>query len=470
MIEGLKPYPKMKDSGATWLGRVPEHWAVVPHRALFTEVIERNRPDADMLSVTINRGVIRQKSLLADSSKKDSSNLDKSGYKFVSPGDIAYNKMRAWQGAIGVSTLEGIISPAYVVQRPRRHLNSHYVHFLLRTPAFAKEAERWSYGITSDMWSLRPEHFKLIYSTVPPSTEQTAIVQFLTHADHRIRRLIRSKQKLATLLEEQKQAIIHRAVTRGLDPNVRLKPSGIDWLGEIPQHWKVQRAASVCKLFSAKGHEQFVDPHGEHICVTARFVSTDGQRYRRCTRNLSPALRGDVLMVMSDLPRGRALARTYLVSDDRSYAVNQRVCILRPYSIEPRFLAYAANRHPELLEHDDGFNQTHLPNGAFKIMRIALPPLEEQVSITSFLEQEVAELRGTSERAANEVRLLGEFRIRLISDVVTGKLDVREVAESLPEHSPQFDEGGNDTDLGDQDDFTDPSEKDAAEVTEVESE
>jgi len=148
--------------------------------------------------------------------------------------------MRAWQGAIGISDFRGIISPAYVVMRLRGAGSSRYFHYLFRIPQFAKEAERWSYGITSDMWSLRPEHFELIYSCVPPSSEQAAIVKFLDYMDRRIRRYIRAKQKLIKLLEEQKQAIIHRAVTRGLDPDVRLKSSGVEWLSDVPEHWSVK--------------------------------------------------------------------------------------------------------------------------------------------------------------------------------------------------------------------------------------
>src|SRR6266540_642471 len=231
----------MKDSGVPWLGAVAEHWEVLPNRALFSEVKERDCPNEQMLSVTITKGIIKQKALLADSSKKDSSKQDKSAYKLVRPGDIAYNKMRAWQGAIGMSEYQGIVSPAYVVQRPREGVHSRYVHYLLRTPSFAKEAERWSYGITSDMWSLRPEHFKMIYACLPPLAEQTAIVRFLDHADRRIRRYIGAKLKLIKLLEEQKQAIIHSAVTRGLDPNARLKASGVKWLGDVPGHWEVSK-------------------------------------------------------------------------------------------------------------------------------------------------------------------------------------------------------------------------------------
>jgi type I restriction enzyme S subunit len=246
MIKDLKPYAEYKDSGLPWLGEVPGHWEVIPNRALFNEVKDRNHPGEEMLSVTITKGIVKQKALLEGSSKKDSSNLDRTAYKLVQPRDIAYNKMRAWQGAIGASTLRGIISPAYVVMRLRSTDNlPRYFHHLYRTPQFAKEAERWSYGITSDMWSLRPEHFKLICSPEPPPDEQAAIVRFLDWANGRLERAIRAKRKVIALLNEQKQAIIHRAVTRGLDPKVPLKDSGIPWLGAIPEHWEIVRNMSL---------------------------------------------------------------------------------------------------------------------------------------------------------------------------------------------------------------------------------
>ena len=243
-VSGLQPYPAYKPSGVEWLGDVPSHWEVVPNRALFEEVNEREHPDEPMLSVTITQGVIRQTELLAESSKKDSSKLDKSSYKLVRCGDIAYNKMRAWQGAIGISGHQGIVSPAYVVQRPRNKANSQYMHYLFRTAAFAKEAERWSYGIASDMWSLRPEHFKGIYSCLPPVPEQAAIARYLDHADRCIRRCIHAKERLVKLLEEQRQALVNEAVTGRVDvrngqPYPAYKPSGVEWLGEVPTHWVV---------------------------------------------------------------------------------------------------------------------------------------------------------------------------------------------------------------------------------------
>ena len=261
MIADLQPYPEYKESEQAWLGRVPQHWPVLPNRALFAEVKDREHPDEEMLSVTITKGIIRQKALLTDSSKKDSSRQDKSAYKLVQPRDIAYNKMRAWQGAIGVSDFRGIISPAYIVMRLRGERDQpRYFHHLFRTPYFAKEAERWSYGITSDMWSLRPEHFKMIYTPQPPPEEQAAIVRFLDYANGRLERAIRAKRKVIALLNEQKQAIIHRAVTRGLDPTVPLKPSGIPWLGDIPKHWERPAQLSVSFSMARPSHTESCNP------------------------------------------------------------------------------------------------------------------------------------------------------------------------------------------------------------------
>lgn len=253
MIDPMKPYPEYKDSGLPWLGSIPQHWDCLPHRAIFEEIKEQGHVNEPLLSVTISRGIIRQEDLLANSSKKDSSNLDKSKYKLVEPSDIAYNKMRAWQGAVGVSKYRGIVSPAYIVQRLRGELRPVYFHYLFRTPGFAKEAERWSYGITSDQWSLRPQHFKMIYSCVPPLDEQELIVGFLRELDRQVRRFIRNRRRLIEVLNEQKQAIINRAVTRGLDPNAPLKPSGLDWLGDIPEHWELKSLRQLGRFTKGSG-------------------------------------------------------------------------------------------------------------------------------------------------------------------------------------------------------------------------
>ena len=456
MIADLKPYATMKDSEVPWLGEVPEHWEVLPNRALFSEVKERECADEQMLSVTITQGIIKQRALLAGSSKKDSSNQDKSAYKLVCLGDIAYNKMRAWQGAVGVSMFRGIVSPAYVVVRVRNHDNSHYFHHLLRTPAFAKEAERWSYGITSDMWSLRPEHFKMIYCSRPPVEEQAAIARFIDHADRRIRRYIRTKQKLIKLLEERKQAIIHRAVTRGLDPNVRLKPSGVEWLGEVPEHWELRRAKQVCTaIVDCKNRtpDMFVD--GAFTVVRTTNIRngcfslvgsypTNQANYEIWTQRGAPRA-GDVFFTR-EAPAGEAC----LVPNLNNLCMGQRMMYFRPNAemLDAQFLLhtiYGPIVRTYIEVECNGSTVGHLRLGQVTALPILWCSIEEQRRIVAYIDEAVAPIAIAISRAQQEVSLLREYRTRLIADVVTGKLDVRAAAANLPDEADEP-EAPDDTD------------------------
>ena len=448
MIPDLKPYPAMKDSGVEWLGEVPEHWDVLPNRTFFAEVKERGHPAEQMLSVTITKGVIPQRTLLADSSKKDSSNQDKSAYKLVLPSDIAYNKMRAWQGAVGVSDYQGIVSPAYVVERPREGANSRYLHYLLRTPAFAKEAERWSYGITSDMWSLRPEHFKMIYGCLPPPPEQAAIVRYLDHVDRRIRRYIHAKQKLVKLLEEQKQALIHQIVTRGLDPNVRLKPSGVEWLGDVPEHWEMRRLRNISEMRVSNVDKHVKDDEQPvRLCNYVDVYKNDrvrsGMAFMGATATTDEIERfrlrsGDVL-ITKDSEAWNDIGVPALVEDTEDDIVSgYHLALLRPFPerVDGGYLfralqspAVAYQFHVEA----NGVTRYGLSHSAIKSVWLPLPPLPEQATIVRYLDKTTADVDTAIDRACRQIDLLQEYRTRLIADVVTGKLDVREAAASLLE-------------------------------------
>ena len=446
MATELKPYSAYKDSGVPWLGEVPAHWEVLPNRATFSEVNNREHPQEQMLSVTIAEGVLRQKELLEDSSKKDSSRLDKTAYKLVEPGDVAYNKMRAWQGAVGVSEHRGIVSPAYVVQRPRNGTHSRYLHHLLRTPEFAKEAERWSYGITSDMWSLRPEHFKMIYGCLPPLPEQIAIVRFLDHADRRIQRYIRAKEKLIVLLEEQKQAIIHQAVTGQIDvrtgqPYQAYKPSGVEWLGDVPEHWERRRLKTLLRPVdqrSITGEETLLSLRREHgVVVYAEHFARPPQ---------SRTLVGFKLVAVGQLVVNRMQANNGLVfrsginglvSPDYSVFEMREPLQMQYLSDLLRISGYRTHFRREA---------TGLGTGTAGFLRlydeklletiVFLPPLEEQIQMLKSLAEGMARIKRLIESEQRELQLIGEYRTRLIDDVVTGKLDVREAAAALPEVDP----------------------------------
>lgn len=450
MIADLRPYPEYRESGQMWVGNVPKHWDVLPNRAIFTEVKERNHPDEEMLSVTITRGIIQQKQLLDNSSKKDSSNHDRSAYKLVSPRDIAYNKMRAWQGAIGASTLRGIISPAYVVVRLRGNHNPWYFHHLYRTPQFAREAERWSYGITSDMWSLRSEHFKMIYTPLPPVNEQATIVRFLDHADRRIELTIRAKRKMIALLNEQKQFIIHSSVTRGLDLNVCMKPSGDPWLGDIPEHWdvllfgrcisRIEQGWSPVAAEGALGENQWAVltlssvRRGAFNSLAVKPVS----RKADIPKGIEVA-NGDFLLTRSNA-RNRVgdvciaeNVRSKTIISDLIYRIHIREQILDKGFLMYQLLAPLGRGQIERDARGSSGTMPKIAQGHIRSWKILLPPEEEQQAIVTYIEKEISQISNVIIQTEREIDLLREYRIRLIADVVTGKLDVREAAKLIPD-------------------------------------
>ena len=201
------------------------------------------------------------------------------------------------------------------------------------------------------------------------------------------------------------------------------KDSGIDLLGDIPTSWRIQPLLTVCDFQSGKAHEPYIDDDGEFICVNSRFVSTGGESLKFCNQNFSPAQPNDILMVMSDLPNGRALAKAYFVQEGEKLAVNQRVCILTPHNANPRFLYHLLNRNHLFLMHDDGANQTHLSNALFTKFPALLPPELEQEKIANFLDHETAKIDLLIEKQQGLIALLKEKRQAVISHAVTKGLN-----------------------------------------------
>ncbi|MFZ3136964.1 MAG: restriction endonuclease subunit S [Thermodesulfovibrionales bacterium] len=447
MIVDLNPYAEYKASDQAWIGMIPAHWSVLPNRAIFSEVKDRNHPDEEMLSVTITKGIIRQKALLAGSSKKDSSNLNKSAYKLVCPQDIAYNKMQAWQGAIGVSDYRGIVSPAYVVVRLREEHNPRYFHHLYRTSHFAKEAERWSYGITSDMWSLRPEHFKMIYTPLPSADEQAAIVRFLDHAKRRIDRFIRAKKKVIALLNEQKQAIIHSAVTRGLDPNVKLKPSGITWLGDIPAHWEVRQLRRLSKKIKTGGtptgaEARFFEEGGFNWYTPADFKDSImlGYASRQLSEQGVEAVINFPINTILMIGIGATIGKVSI--SNKPCSCNQQINAILPNFklICPEYLVYYLRILRNYILKCGKFTTMPIINqDETKRLPALLPPINEQSVIAVHIEKEIKPFTDSIARTEREIALMQEYRTRLIADVVTGKLDVREAAKKLPDEAAESD-------------------------------
>ncbi len=205
-----------------------------------------------------------------------------------------------------------------------------------------------------------------------------------------------------------------------------LRDFEVEWLGKVPAHWETRRLTTVCDFASGKAHEPYVEEGAKYVCVNSRFVSTGGATRKYCTENLSPARKNDILMVMSDLPNGRALAKAFFVEEDDLYAVNQRVCIITPEKAQhSRFLYYLLDRNPVFLRFDDGFNQTHLSNAVFTKFPLLIPPLAEQRAIVAFLDRETARIDALIGHKERLIALLEEKRQAVITHAVIRGLNPR---------------------------------------------
>lgn len=442
MIHGLKPYPLMKDSGVPWLGEVPAGWGVMRAKQHFREVDDRSITGGEeMLSVSHKTGVTprREKSVTMFMAE---SNV---GHKVCQDGDIVVNTMWAWMAALGVAKEAGLVSPAYGVYRARSAgaFLHPFLDELLRTPAYTAEYLTRSTGITSSRLRLYPDQFLQIPILTPPLPEQHVIVRFLDHVDRRIRRLIAAKQRMIKLLEEQKRAIIHQAVTRGLDPNVKLKPSGVSWLGKVPEHWAVRKIRQLARIEGGltpsmdnrsfwDGGVPWVTPKdmkrwavGESI-LTVSALALSGTSLRLIPE---PA----VLLVV----RGMILARTIPIAVTTApVTVNQDMKALIPISpMNAEFLGLAmlgAQEPLAALIDEAGHGTKRFPTERWREVELPAPPPEEQAAIVAYLRDMSGRTQSVIDRELAEIHLLREYRTRLIADVVTGKLDVREAAALLP--------------------------------------
>ena len=449
MIADLKPYPEYKESGLPWLGQVPGHWDAAPLAGLARLKSVVNQTERLLLSVYLQRGVVRFVDV--DEKRTNATSDDKSKYQAVDPGDFVLNNQQAWRGSVGVSDYFGIVSPAYLVLALSDRYLARYANLLFRERSMVSQYLICSKGVGTIQRNLYWPYLKRVGVVVPPPPEQAAIVRFLDWANARLERAIRAKRKVIALLGEQKQAIIHRAVTRGLDPSVPLKPSGIPWLGDVPEHWEILRSKYVYQEVdnrSATGEET-------HLSMSQKFGLIPSSQIE-AKRLVSESYAGAKLCEKGDLVLNRLKAHLGVFALAPAIGlVSPDYTVLRPVrGIEERFFE-AVYRTPacriELRQRAKGIVQGfwRLYTDDFYDIRVPVPPLDEQKRIMTRLDIDLSGLNTAISRFEREITLLREYRTRLVADVVTGKLDVREAAARLPDEST-LDLVGveDDTDLG----------------------
>lgn len=432
MIDDLRPYPEMKPSGLPWLGEVPAHWDVRRSKYVFQEVDKRSTTGEEThLSMSQRLGLVPAgqitRSLVSESYV---------GGKLVDCDDLVLNRLKAHLGVFAYAKQSGLVSPDYTVLRPQNDVDVRYFEAVLKSPACRGELFTRAKGIVEGFWRLYTDDFYNIRVPHPPLDEQRQIVRFLNWHSGQVARLIRAKKKLIALLNEQKQAIILKAVTSGLDAQAKTKPSGIDWLGDVPEGWEVKKLKYLVRFNNGLAFKPS-DWSNSGVPIIRIQNLNGSETFNYTTKsNLPEAMlieKGDIVFSWSG-NIGTSFGPFVWERDFKGY-LNQHIFKLEKIGAHRRYFYYvlkAVTKHVEENTHGIiGLVQITKPQ--LGSISVPLAPPHEQSRIADWIDGQLSGTNAIIDRAQREIGLLQEFRTRMIADVVTGKLDVRTIAASLPE-------------------------------------
>lgn len=477
MIADLKPYVEYKESGLPWVGQVPAHWETrrlrhacemrVSNVDKHTKQGETSVRLCNYVDVYKSERIRESTPFMAATASEDER------IRFgLRRGDVLITKDSEQWNDIGVPSLVEFEAPDVVcgyhlaILRARPGLHGAFLHRALQSHFISGQFHVEANGVTR--YGLSHGAIQGVAIPLPPPAEQAAIVRLLDWANGRLERAIRAKRKVIALLNEQKQAITHRAVTRGLDPSVPLKPSGIPWLGDIPEHWEVRRLKFVASRivdclhatpqYSVSGtypaiRTADIAPGVVHVSKAKKISSAD---YLRWTARLEPA-EGDILYSRE----GERFGIAACVPSGVRLCISQRMMVFR---ISKKYcsefvmrLLNCQSTYGQALQDVIGATAPHVNIATIRNYALAMPPREEQKAIVEHVTSEVLPIDTATSRLEREINLLREYRTRLVADVVTGKLDVREAAAQLPDEAP-MDIAEDDADLIDE---TEPADEEA---------
>jgi type I restriction enzyme, S subunit len=465
MIADLKLYPVMKDSGVSWLGGMPEYWDASRVKNLAISGY-KTFVDGDWIeSPFITSEGIR---LIQTGNIGVGSYLEK-GFRYISegtfkafrctefqPNDVLICRLGEPVGRACLAPKLGfrmITSVDVCILKPRHDVLPSFVVYAMSSPQYLSWVNSLVRGSTRDRVSRSMLGSFVI--PLPPLPEQSAVVRYLDYIDRRIRKYIRVKQKLIKLLEEQKQAIVHRVVTHGLDPNVRLKPSGVEWLGDIPDHWEVQRTKTMFRLRTEKSgiaHDHELLSIYTHIGVRPRRELEEKGNKASTTDDYWIVKKGDIICNKLLTWMGAIGVSNYDGVTSPAYDILMPIRELVPEFYHNVFRTKLY--HQQFKQHSRGIMDMRLRLyfDQFGQIPILVPPVAEQAAIVAYYNDVTANFEKTIETARREISLLREYRTRLIADVVTGKLDVRETAARLPDKAdePELVDEGDAMSAGDE--------------------
>lgn len=402
----------MKDSGIPWVGEIPKNWNTPLLKGVFREREEKTTTGEETLLSLSQYTGIKPKSETEIADSHIAANYE--GYKVVHKGDFVMNIMLAWNGSYAVSDYDGMISPAYCVYYFRDNSNKRYYHYLLRINGYQAAFKTLSRGIIDSRLRLYPEQFYTFPTLQPPLSEQQRIAEFLDRKCGEIDEAIALQEDFIEELKAYKHSVITEAVTRGLNPNVKFKDSGIDWIGKIPQGWDLIRLKYLCKIETGNQDTQDAVPDG----VYPFYV-----RSPQVERSNKATFEGEgILMAGDGAGAGRVFHHAY-----GKYAVHQRV--YRLSEIEGVFSKYLFYYISDLFGKvmDMGSAQSTVPSVRLPMLNnfaVCIPSPNEQQQIADYLNNKCIEIDSLIAITQQKIEEMKDYKKIIIYEYVTGKKEV----------------------------------------------
>ncbi|HID01494.1 MAG TPA: restriction endonuclease subunit S [Piscirickettsiaceae bacterium] len=421
----LPKYDAYKDSGHEWIGGVPQEWEVSKLGGCLSAVSIKGYPKLPLLSITREQGVIQR-----DVDDQDSNHNfipdDLSGYKLLKEGQFGMNKMKAWQGSYGVSKFTGIVSPAYFIFDFTKPIWPSFFNWAIRSSLYVSYFGSASDGVRVGQWDLSKDRMKVIPFLLPPEDEQRLIAKFLDKKNTQIDEAIAIKEQQIALLKERKQIIIQKAVTQGLDPNVPMKDSGVDWIGEIPANWEVKQSRYLFRVVRR------TDRRGDEV----KYSVTQARGLvptHEMVENSTQAASFDSFQLCHE---GDLVLNKYKAHLGVFWKASERGIITNNYTVLSP-LDKVSSKYFELLFHTPIYVSTFrtlvygvtegmspLYTSDFYNIRSIVPPLEEQKAIERHV-MSAEEIHGEAVRHLEDQKAsLAEYKISLINSAVTGKIRI----------------------------------------------
>ncbi len=415
--------PEMKDSGIEWIGMIPKNWNVDKIKYHLKRNEPKNPGNVEVLSVYREYGVIPK------NSRDDNHNItseDTSKYKYVKKGDLVINKMKAWQGSMGVSEYEGIVSPAYFIYNfTDNYFDKKYFHFLIRN-CYKDEFRRISGGIREGQWDLSADLFADELVLIPPIKEQIKIVEFLNTKCAEIDTLYSDIEKQLEILEEYKKSIITEAVTKGLDPDVEMKDSGIEWMGMVPSTWESNKVLNCIDFIGGSqpplSYFEGEEKEGYVRLIQNRDYKTDDYMTFVPKRMVTKFCEVDDVMI------GRYGPPLFVLHRGLKGAYNVAIMKAVPKLLDREFMAFYLQNYT-LLQYIESFSkrtagQAGVNTDILKKYPIYVPPMEEQKEIAIYLEKKCIEIDNVIGKKKEQLETLEQYKKSLIYEYVTGKKEV----------------------------------------------